>query len=123
MGGRRPGNLKRLVGAGGKVTGARIRLTHAVASADPGAIAAASARLIVDSPVALKSLLLGLKLTPFIARNAARLSRLTLLRREEALRRAWAAVKQRDGLETSPELDSAVISAAKEALSRRRGQR
>ena len=116
MGGRRAGNLLHLVGSGGKVTAAKRELTRAVSAADPDAIAEASTRLIASSEVGLDAFRYGLKLAPYIAENLSQLGGLADRDRIEAIRKAWGELKRRENIKASPELDSAVITAATEAF-------
>ena len=122
MGGRRAGNLGHLVGAGGLVTGAKRELSSAVASQDARAIANASAKLVASSDVALDALRYGLKLIPFLASNERLLASLEGRERAEAVRQAWSKVKRSEGIASTPELDSAVVTAATQSL-RKEGSR
>lgn len=112
MGGRRAGSLSNLVGSGGKVTTAKSKLSRAVSSENPDAIASAAANLVTKSDVGLEALRFSLKLTPFISDNARRLAQISLSKRDEEIRKAWSSVKKTSNIRTSPELDNSVISAA-----------
>lgn len=112
MGGRRAGSLSNLVGSGGEVTAAKSKLSRAVSSENPDAIASAAAKLITKSGVGLEALRFSLKLTPFISENARRLAKISPAKRDEEIRKAWSTVKNTSKISTSPELDNSVISAA-----------
>lgn len=120
MGGRRAANLSGLVGTSKAATSAKRILTTAVSHQDPAAIAGASVRLVAASSVGLKALRYGLKLSPFISESASTLAKMGPVERSEAVRSAWSAVKSREGIRASPELDSAVVTAALSALRKRR---
>ena len=77
--------------------------------------------VLTSSDVGMRGLVYGLKLTPYIERNAARLSKLDRSAREESVRRAWARVKSKEGISTTGEVDSTVVSAALETLRKRAG--
>lgn len=119
MGGRRGGNLLHLVGTGAKVTEERRNLSRAISAEDADAIATASTRLVANSGLALDALRYGLKLAPYISAHADELARLEGRDRAEAIRHAWAEVKALEGLKTNPEIDSAVVTAASEAVKHR----
>jgi hypothetical protein len=120
VGGRRAGSLGKLVGTGGDVAGAKRDFSRAVSREDPEAIAGASARVIASSTEGLHALAYGLKLTQFISDQASQLKRLGPKNRDERIRRAWAEIKQRDGITTPREIDNAVVSAANEALTKKK---
>ena len=123
MGGRRAASLTNLVGKGGKVTTAKGDLSRAVTKQDPGAIAHASARLITQSDVGLEALRYSLKLAPYISQNARRLAQLSRSKRDEEIRQVWSSIKRSNNLDTTPELDNTVISAAHATFSKRGSKR
>lgn len=116
MGGRRAGSLDNLVGVGGAVTQGKSALSRAVTSEDPHEIASASARLVAQSDIGLEALRLGLKLVPYLERNQGRLAALPKVDREEEIRRAWSSIKHEHVIDTSSEVDNAVITSAREAF-------
>ncbi len=116
MGGRRPGNLRNLVGIGGSVTAGQRALSRAVREADPEAIAGASTRLVASSALGVSALRYGLKLAPYLDRNAKRLKSLDPRVRVEEIRKAWSELKRREGIRSSAELDSVVITSASQTL-------
>jgi hypothetical protein len=120
MGGRRAGSLKNIVGSGKKVTAARREVASAIAGADPAAIAGASANLVAASNSGLDAFRLGLRLAPVLQKDAARLTALKPSEQPEAVRQHWATLKQTLNEESTPELDSAVVSAALSTLRRKR---
>lgn len=123
MGGRRAGSLTNLVGKGGKVTSSKRELSRAVAKQDPSAIAQASAKLVTNSDIGLQAIRYSLKLAPFISRNADSLVKLSQKDQEETIRHAWGKVKKDNALATTPELDSTVVSAAKNTFLKKRRKR
>ena len=123
MGGRRAGSLTNLVGKGGGVSTAKSELSRAVTKENSNAIAEASAKLITKSDVGLEALRYSLKLAPFISRNTKHLAKLSNKEQDEKIRHAWSKVKKDHDLKTSPELDSTVISAAKNTLLKMRRKR
>lgn len=116
MGGRRPGNLRNLVGFGGAVTAAQRKLSRAVKDADPDAIAGASTRLVASSELGVSALRYGLKLAPYLDQNAKKLRSLPPRARVEEIRRAWSELKRREGIRSSPELDSVVVTSASQTM-------
>jgi hypothetical protein len=116
MGGRRAGNIRNLVGIGGAVTAGRRELSKAVREADPEAIAGASIRLVASSQLGVSALRYGLKLALFLDRNAKRLQQLEPRARVEEIRRAWSELKRREGIQSSPELDSVVVTSASQTI-------
>jgi hypothetical protein len=116
MGGRRGGDLGSLVGTGGAVAGGKREVTRAIRTEDPREIALASAKLIAKSDLGLEGLRLGLKLAPYISEHYKRLSSLSRGEREEEVRRAWSQIKQRESIQTSKEVDNAVVVSAREAF-------
>ena len=121
MGGRRAGSLKSIVGAGGDVTAAKRELSSAIGASDPTAIANAAVRLVAASDIGLDAFRYGLKLAPVLAEKASALSKLDARERLEAVRQAWSEVKKREKISATPELDSAVVTAATETFRERDG--
>lgn len=122
MGGRRAGSLKSIVGSGGNVTAAKRELSQAISTADPQAIANAAVRLVAASEIGLDAFRFGLKLAPVLAQRASALGKLDARERLEAVRQAWSEVKKRENISASPELDSAVVTAATQTFRERDGE-
>lgn len=119
MGGRRAADLTQLVGNAKPVQTAKRRLTSAVSTQDPQAIASATAGVLASSQVGTKWLRHGLKLSPYLAKHRQELLKQSPKDRNESIRQAWSAVKKKENIRTSPEVDSAVISATTAAFRKR----
>jgi hypothetical protein len=91
-------------------------LSRAVSEADPEAIAGASTRLVASSELGVSALRYGLKLAPYLNHNAKRLRTLDPRARVEEIRRAWSELKKKEGIRSSLELDSVVITSASQTL-------
>jgi hypothetical protein len=116
MGGRRAGQLNRLVGKGGTVTSAKRSLTRAIREEDPEAIARTSTLLAVAGDVGLQSIWSGLLLLPYLIEQAQELKRLSRRELDIRLHLIWAKVKLDKQLQTPSEVDKLAIESAKEAL-------
>ena len=123
MGGRRSGSLVNLVGKSKAISKNKGKLTKAISSRDPEAIAEASTRLITSSKVGIDSIRLSLKFLPYLEKNAKKLKKQSKKERDESIRKAWSKIKSKEGIASSRELDSAVISAAKAAIESVGGER
>ena len=120
MGGRRAADLSRIVGNAKPVSAAKRQLTSAVKNQDAHAIADASANVVAKSQVGLKGLRYGLKLTPYISKNRTKLAEQSASERNESIRFAWSSIKSKENLRSSPEIDTAVVSAAAAAFRKRK---
>lgn len=122
MGGRRPSDLNQVVGKSKKIRKDKRQLTLAIASKKPEKIASSSTKLISESDLSIKTLVMTTKLLGFVSNEVKKDRQLNYDQRKDLASKEWSKIKKREKLDTSAAIDNIFVTSTAKAIRRRKNE-